>query len=82
MNKFGRLFFITLAANVAALGLGLLSPGLLIVLLVAVPIELLVGLCLVFFKTHRETGAALLVVAGVILLIAGFICSSMSYNFH
>lgn len=82
MKSFARIFFFILLVNVAVFGLGFMAPPLLILLLVAVPIELLVGLVLLFNERYREIGLALLASAGVLLLVAGFICSSMSYNFH
>lgn len=82
MKGFAQPFFITLAANIFVFALGFLEPGFFFFILFAIPIELLVGLLLLFFEQHRPTGAALLAAGGVMLLIAGFVCSSVSYGFH
>jgi hypothetical protein len=80
MGKFSNIFFIVLAANLVGFALGFVTYEFLFVLLFVVPVEFFVGLLLVFFKNHRETGGALLAASGVTLLVAGFVCSNMSFK--
>jgi hypothetical protein len=82
MNRFAQIFFIAFAANLASFGLGFLEPGFFVLLLVMIPGELIVGFVLMFYEQHRQTGAGLLVAAGVSLLVAGFICSSLAFGFR
>ncbi len=80
MGKFGNVLFIIVAANLILFGLGFVAYESFFILLFAVPIEFFVGLLLVFFKNHRETGGALLAASGVTLLVAGFVCSSNPFG--
>lgn len=82
MSPFAKTFFIALAINMAVVLLGLLDVGFLVLAMVAVFLEMLVALVLLFSKRRRETGLALLAVSGVVLLIAGFMCSTMPMHFQ
>ena len=76
MSKFSRAFVLVFGVDILVFLAGRGSYESIVLLIFIIPIELLVGLLLVFYKDHRETGAALLAAGSVTLLVA-VVCSGI-----
>lgn len=82
MSQFKRALLITGGLNISLFILGLFAVEVLILFLVLCLGELVIGLLLIVSKDSRQTGQAILLAAGICLLIGFSVCSIMMTGFE